>query len=121
MPKLVEGSRKLDRRGSLFCTEDGSIVLHLSRNAYLLNSVRYKSNYWRRYLIFMPERLSLDKDDDHNYHWGPQKAKMIDHEVLSNYNMLPFERQAELAKDLEMTPSEIISVWDDTILDTRFL
>ncbi|GJV01445.1 hypothetical protein Tco_1335014 [Tanacetum coccineum] len=25
MPKLVEGSRKLDRRGSLFCIEDGSI------------------------------------------------------------------------------------------------
>ncbi|GJU27820.1 hypothetical protein Tco_1166441 [Tanacetum coccineum] len=96
MPVLVKGLGELQRMGLRFCTEDGNIGCFAPLPKCL--SIKLRSL-----------QIKLLTEIPHIH--GNSKT----------YNMLPFECQAKLAKDLEMTPSQIISVWDDTVLDTLFL
>lgn len=117
------GSDKTNRFALLFGTLDGSIgcIAPLDELTF-----RRLQSLQKKLVDAVPHVAGLNPKSFRHFHSNgkahrPGPDTIVDSELLSHYDMLPFEHQHEIANHIGTTRSQIISNLNDLALGTSFL
>ncbi|XP_074556158.1 putative cleavage and polyadenylation specificity factor subunit 1 [Curcuma longa] len=120
---ITPGSDKTNRFALLFSTLDGSIgcIAPLDELTF-----RRLQTLQRKLVDVVPHTCGLNPRSfrqfrSHGKAHRPGPDNMVDCELLSQYEMLPLDKQLEIAQQIVTTRSQILSNLSDLSLGTSFL